>query len=191
MDERIYNRNRKWTRETFLDNFTVAEERHAARRLLDVARDSGAAFHWGPSGVSIRMRCSLWGNPVSVAWLYPPSTTDNGWMKTRDFSFGVAILDEAPPPPPALSTVLKQWADQFGAESFTTRVVKASGLPVKGVDAWSVNYPDAVQHLDLLSDRLANILTKLQSATGEPPTPERVVPLSTLLGELDADRSER
>ncbi len=63
MDERIYNRNRKWTRETFLDNFTVAEERHAARRLLDVARDSGAAFHWGPSGVSIRMRCSLWGNP--------------------------------------------------------------------------------------------------------------------------------
>lgn len=28
-------------------------------------------------------------------------------------------------------------------------------------------------------------------ATGEPPTPERVAPLSTLLGELDADRSER
>ena len=28
-------------------------------------------------------------------------------------------------------------------------------------------------------------------ATREPPTPERVAPLSTLLGELDADRSER
>jgi len=28
-------------------------------------------------------------------------------------------------------------------------------------------------------------------ATGEPPTPERVAPLHTLLGELDADRSER
>ena len=28
-------------------------------------------------------------------------------------------------------------------------------------------------------------------ATGEPPTPERVAPLRTLLGELDADRSER
>ena len=28
-------------------------------------------------------------------------------------------------------------------------------------------------------------------ATGEPPTPERVAPLSALLGELDADRSER
>ena len=28
-------------------------------------------------------------------------------------------------------------------------------------------------------------------ATGEPPTPERVAPLSTLLGELDVDRSER
>ncbi len=28
-------------------------------------------------------------------------------------------------------------------------------------------------------------------ATGEPPTLERVAPLSTLLGELDADRSER
>ena len=28
-------------------------------------------------------------------------------------------------------------------------------------------------------------------ATGEPPTPGRVAPLRTLLGELDADRSER
>lgn len=28
-------------------------------------------------------------------------------------------------------------------------------------------------------------------ATGEPSTPERVAPLRTLLGELDADRSER
>ena len=28
-------------------------------------------------------------------------------------------------------------------------------------------------------------------ATGEPPTPERVAPLRTLLDELDADRSER
>ena len=28
-------------------------------------------------------------------------------------------------------------------------------------------------------------------ATGEPPTPERVAPLSAILGELDADRSER
>ena len=68
MDERIYNRNRKWTRETFLDNFTIAEERHAARRLLDVARDSGAAFHWGPSGVSIRMRCSRFGETQSPSF---------------------------------------------------------------------------------------------------------------------------
>ena len=145
------------TREAFLDDFTDEEERHTAQRLLDVAQNSGASFEWGPSGVSVRMRCSLWQQPVTVAWFYPPSTTHKGWMKTRDFSFGAAILDYDPAPDEKLSTVLERWANLFGDDSFTT---DASS---KGVAAWSINYHDAVQHLDLLSKRLTNILTELES----------------------------
>ena len=142
------------TRETFLDDFTDEEERHAARRLLDVAQDSGAALDWGPSGVSVRLRCSLRKQPVSVAWFYPPSTT-KGWQKTRDFTFGAAILDEALAE--GLRTVLEQWANLFKDDDFTTDASSS------GVNARSVNYHDAVKHIDLLSDRLADILTKLQS----------------------------
>ena len=142
------------TREAFLDDFTAEEERNAAQRLLDVVQDSGAALKWGPSGVSVRMRCSLRKQRVSVAWFYPPSTT-KGWQKTRDFTFGAAILDEDLEE--ELRTALEQWANLFRDDKFTT---DASS---KGVDARSVNYLDAVQHIDLLSGRLADILTKLKS----------------------------
>ena len=142
------------TREAFLDDFTDTKERHAAQRLLDVAQNSGAVFEWGPSGVSVRMQCSLRQPLVTVAWFYPPSTT-KGWMKTRDFSFGAGILDEDLAE--ELSTVLERWANLFGDDSFTT---DASS---KGVAAWSVSYHDAAQHIDLLSKRLTNILTELKS----------------------------
>lgn len=142
------------TREVFLDGFTDEEERNAAQRLLDVVQESGAAFDWGPSGVSVRMRCSLRKQPVSVAWFYPPSTTKR-WQKTRDFTFGAAILDEDLAE--ELRTVLEQWANLFKDDDFTT---DASS---KGVDARSINYHDAVQHIDRLSNRLANILRELES----------------------------
>ena len=115
------------TREAFLDDFTDEEERHAAQCLLDVAQDSGAAFDWGASRVSVCIRCSLWLRPVAVAWFHPPSTTDKGWIltgkgwiKARAFTFGAAILDYAPAPDRReLSTVLEQWANLFGKDSFT------------------------------------------------------------------------
>ena len=142
------------TREMFLDDFTNEEERHAVQRLLDVARDSGATLEWGKSSVTVRMRCSLREQPVSVAWLSPPST-NKGWYKDRKCTFGADILDYDPAK--ELSTVLEQWVNLFRDDSFTT---DASS---KGVAAWSVNYHDAAQYLDLLSDRLANILTELKS----------------------------
>lgn len=141
-------------RETFLGDFANEEERLAAQRLLDVAKNSGALFDWKPGSVVVRMRCALRVQPVSVAWLYPPSTTKT-WNKTQKFTFGAGILDEDLAE--ELSTVLEQWVNLFRDDSFTT---DASS---KGVAAWSVNYHGASQHLDLLSDRLANILTKLQS----------------------------
>ena len=58
-----------------------------------MARESGCTFDYWPRGVSIRGRSSLWKLPITVAWLYSPSNAGKGWMRTRDFTFGVGILD--------------------------------------------------------------------------------------------------
>ena len=144
------------TRESFLAGFNTDEARNAAVRLLDVARESGAAFEWGPSGVSIRGRCSRWDQPVTVAWLYPPSKAEMGWMKTRDFTFGVGILAYDPAPEEELRAVLQKWVDGFRDDAFTT---DASS---KGVSAWSVDYDAATRHIDLLVDRLSKVLSELK-----------------------------
>ncbi len=156
---RAGGRSRKLTPESFLAEFTAdqAEARRAAERLLEVARGFGAALEWGPSGVSVRGRCSRWQWPITVAWLYPPSKAEMGWMRTRDFTFGVGILDyDDPAPEEGLRTVLERYADGFGGLEFTT---DASS---KGVKAWAVDSGLAAQHIDLLADRLSSILSELQ-----------------------------
>ena len=148
---------RRLTRESFLGEFTSSDEaRNAAARLLDVARASGATFEWGPSGVSIRGQCSRWQQPITVAWLYPPSKAGMGWMRTRDFTFGVGILDYDPAPEGELQTILQQWVDGFCADDFTK---EASS---KGVAAWSISYDAAARHIDLLEDRLFKVLKELK-----------------------------
>jgi len=95
---RSRDRPPRLTRELFLEDFAVEAQRQTAEQLLDAARDAGATFAWGPSGVSVRAACPLWPQPVALAWLYTPSKSQAGlvWMKTRDFSFGTAVLDYGP-----------------------------------------------------------------------------------------------
>ena len=146
------------TRESFLDGFAGDEEwRGAADRLLDVARKSGCTLAWGPSGVSVRMRCSSWPQPVSVAWFYPPSKSKMGWMRTKDFSFGAAIFDCDPPPGEELRALLQRWIDQFSSDDF------AQDVSSKGVKAWAVGYEAASHHVDLLVERLTKVLSELKS----------------------------
>ena len=149
---------RSLNRETFLDQFSDAEVRNAAVRILDVARDSGATFEWGKrGGVSVRGHCSRWDQPITVAWLYSPSMKGSGWMRTRDFTFGVAILEYDPAPDEEVRAVLQKWADTFEEDSFTRDVSS------QGVTAWSVSHDAAPIHVDLLASRLAGILSELKS----------------------------
>ena len=144
------------TRETFLGEFPDGEMRYAATRLLDTARESGAALTWGQRGVSLRGQCSRWPYPITVAWLTPPSFAGTGWMGTKDFTFGVAMLDYVPGPDEELRVVLQRWADSFRDYDFTEDV---SG---KGTEAWSVDYESAAVNIDLLTDRLSGILQELK-----------------------------
>ena len=149
-------RHGRLTRETFLDRFSGEDARNSAERFLDAAQESGAEFRWGQRGVSIRIRCRLWPQPISVAWLYPPLRAGRGWRKTRDFSFGTAILDDVPASEKELRAVLQEWVDDLGDYAFTENVSS------KGADAWYSPHDTPAEHIKLLSNRLSKVLRELK-----------------------------
>ena len=141
------------TRESFLDGFEDDVVRNVAGRLLDAAVQSGAYIYYGAFGLSIRAKCSAWPRPISIAWLY--SLPGNGWMRTRDFSFGVAVDDHALPE--ELRAMLERWVGEISSDGF------AENVSSKGVKAWAVRYEAGVQHHDVLVERLGRILSELAS----------------------------
>ena len=74
-------------------------------------------------------------------------------MRTKDITFGVAILDNDPRD--ELRLVLQRWADGFRDDDFTEDVSS------RGVIAWSVDYDAAIANIDLLSRRLEGVLNEL------------------------------
>ena len=144
------------TRESFLDGFVSDEARSVASSLLDVAQESGGTLQWGSSSVSVRMSCSVWRQPITIAWLYP-APKKGGWLSTKDFSFGAAIFDDVPPPEEKLRALLERWIDQFSSDDF------AEYISSKGVKAWAIGYEAAAHHVDLLVERLTKVLSELKS----------------------------
>ena len=140
------------TRESFLDGFEDDAVRGVAERLLNAAVQSGADISYGNTfGLSIRARCSAWPRPISIAWLY--SQPGRGWMRTRDFTFGVAAYDHVLPE--ELQAILDRWVDEFSADDF------AENVSSKGVKAWAVRHEAGVQHQDVLLERLRRIVSEL------------------------------
>ena len=142
------------TRNTFLDGFADEEVRSVAERLLDAAMESGADIFYRDFGPSVRVKCSLRPQPVSVAWLYPGP--GKGWMRTRDFSFGAAVLDEENLPD-ELRAVLQSWTECFATDTF------AEDASSKGVKAWAIRHEAAVRHQDNLVARLRDVVGKLRA----------------------------
>ena len=149
---------RKLTRESFLSEFKSVEAKAGVARLMDVARESGAQLGWGSSSVTVRINCSAWNPPVTVAWLNLPSIS-SGWMGFRDVGFGAAIFSHDPPPGGELKDILiaELWIDQFRNDDFARF---HSGV---GTEAWIVTYEDAARNIDVLTSRLANVLSELKS----------------------------
>ena len=141
------------TRASFLEGFANDDVRAVAERLLDVAQQSNGEFFYGTQGISIRARSPVWGRPISIAWFY--SQPDQGWMRTREFSFGPAVFEDELPD--ALRVMQERWVGEFASDSFTEDVLS------KGVKAWAIPHDTAVQHLDLLVERLRTLLSNLAS----------------------------
>ncbi len=147
----------KLTREAFLEGFASVDVREFSDQLLEVAEQPNCYVYYGTSGVSIRAICPVWPRHLSVAWLYPRHAT--GWMRTRNFSFGVAIYDNDFPK--ALRETLDLWVDQFAKDTF------AENVSSKDTKAWAVSHEDAVKHQDILADRLRKIISELTALRPE------------------------
>ena len=145
------------TRDSFLAKFTEGPVRDAAARLLRTAGASGAILEWGSTGVSIRGRCPLWKQPVTVAWLYPTST---GWARTKYFSFGSGIVDYDDLPAELLS-LLKAYVARFSEDAF------AHDASSQGVAGWFVKLEQAAQNIDLLEERLQVVLRELSELSSD------------------------
>ena len=146
------------THDQFLDQFEDSEVRKLASRLLNVALENGAGVYVGTKGVSVRAKCSLYDRRITVAWIYPPSS--QGWMKTRDFSFGAGnatgnLGDFGMEIPAELDGILRHWCDEFKGDTFTEDV---SSL---GVVAYAISPDNAVKHINLLESRLREIIVAL------------------------------
>ncbi len=148
---------RKLNRETFLEEFLSKAERSVAKRLLDVAVESGAILAWGSSGLSIRMRCSARREPITVCWIFPPSVV--GWMGFRDISFGEAVCSTSwPRPGSPLRVLLDEWVNEFSHDGFAEDSAKDWGR------IWTVDYDAAALHIELLKTRLATVLLRIKSS---------------------------
>ena len=145
----------KLTRESFLEEFASDDVRNAAVRLLDVGQESGADPSWGSSSVTIRMPCALWNQPVTVAWLYPPHKI--GWGKSFTFGWGGPSYGY----PPEMASLLQAWTDQFAKDEF------AEDISSQGLIGWAVPHEAAAEHIDVLTERLAAVLSDLKSLSAD------------------------
>ena len=143
--------SQRMTRQTFFDRFDDPGTRDAARRLLEVVDAvKGVGFNWGRNAVTIRARCPLWKNRISVAWLYPVSGQSH-WL--RDFTFGVQVPNDYPE---SLSRLLEGWANRFANDGFSHKHQAPDAL------AYYVKHEDVAANIDVLCDRLKKVLTGLK-----------------------------
>ena len=153
--DRVSAARSRMTRDEFLSQMPSTPVREAAQQLMRVAEDNGAIVYFGTTGISIRCTCpALPGPPVSVAWIYP-APGRIGWMRTKDFSFG-ASLNVAEISPSHLSKLLEDWTNWFSGYDFSTDVSS------RGLHAWAISHEDAAANIDVLAERLENVLRDLQ-----------------------------
>lgn len=142
---------RKLTRELLLQEIGDDRVRAAAIRLLDVAEENKAHLKWGAASVSIQA-ITADESRQTVALIYRPGTSLAG---AREFAFGSRTVGEGTPE--ALRSFLESWTHQFENDDF------AELASTKPPEVWNVSYDDAVRNIDLLADRLRDILTKLKN----------------------------
>lgn len=148
---------RKLNRETFFEELPNEKARRVAEKLLDAAHASGASLSWRANSVTIRILCSIFQYPVTVAWLHTKPEERMMPFYFRDITFGAAIFEGYGELPRKLRDCLDKWVNEFTQDAFIEDI---SG---DGTKAWAVRYDDAAPHIELLTERLEKIISELRA----------------------------
>ena len=154
---RTSGQSRRRSHDEILAQMPSPEVEAAARRLLDVARTHNAQFSRGANNVGIRARSPALGESQTVAWLYVPSV--KGWMGSGGFVFGAGhgYRDTFENMPGNLREVLKDWTNQFSHDAYAARSASSTGHM-----SWAITHEDAASNIDVLAERLDNVLRHLR-----------------------------
>lgn len=147
---------RRLTVDEIIGSFTDAKEEDAVRQLVDAARAEGAIFLTGPSGMSIRVRCPIKQEPVTVGWVFAPGKAT--WMRTRDVTFGHGLDYDSTPP------ALRELLNNYHARLVELGIGEDASS--KGVRARWVTPTALSEQLSLLIAELRNVMKSVASLTG-------------------------
>ena len=142
--------------QTLIESFPDEQVQLAAKCLFEIARKYNADSNWSSGGASIRGRCRASRAPVSVAWIYAPGK--RGWMGAGGFVFGAGNGQEGyfENLPENLRGLLESWTDQF------EEIPDVSGVSSAGFNGWAIAHEAAAANIDVLAERLDNVLRELQ-----------------------------
>ena len=149
---------------TLIDSFSDDHVQQAVRRLIEVASNMGATIRRRNAGVSIRLLTAIYGKQIDLAWLNAPlaiRVDTKGWMTGEGFFFGAGDGTKAffGSLPTALRDVLDNWVNQFSRDAFGT---DGTGSSDTGLKVRSIPYEAAAANIDVLAERLENVLRDLQ-----------------------------
>ena len=138
----------KLTRESFLDSVEDDDVRSAYERFLNVAEERGAVVSYSSMSAIVRARIGGYEREPWVARLRTPGVNPLGDI--RDFALGYSAKRAHPSP---IAGRLDEWFNDFAdlLEPSANKDLRAR----KGTQR------DAVQHADLIADRLAAVLDDL------------------------------
>ena len=151
------NRNRttgaNMTTEEFLGKFNDERVRGAVECLINVAVKSGNVSFSGSTRLAIQVRCPLHRNPVTVAWLAPPSEVSNVQYNGH-FVFGT--FQDTKTFSEEIQSSLQEWNNEFASRSGFDRV-EPFGFCV----AYAISHADAVKQQKDLASRLKAVINDL------------------------------
>lgn len=152
-ETRSVGRSPRLTLDEFLARFRD-DVRDAIESLMSAAGQINSnprdTFRMGSASMSIRARCSVWPNPVSLCLLWLPN--DNNPDGT--FAFHADFWSDYDYPPP-LRSILENWTGQFENDG-RGRIFRSRNRVRTEHDG-----NEFVAHIDLLTERLRGVLSEL------------------------------
>jgi hypothetical protein len=152
---------------SFLSRVDDQNYRQALRELLESCRGLQLRLDWGTVGVSIRVPTSDLGEPLTIAWLFPPGQA--GWSGLRDLTLGFDpwSADQRKSITNALEAYQEVIARLPGGTSITAKNVRGRRFTPAAI----------VESLATIKDALASLVKQVNEGAPSPNTsvvsPER------------------